>query len=70
MLPASVTTRSYIGGRWQYQLAVGGVVVKVESPADYDQAQLWLHVPTAGSVVFPASEARREPVPSPGLAAA
>ncbi|QJP14132.1 ABC transporter ATP-binding protein [Starkeya sp. ORNL1] len=70
VLPASVTTRSYIGGRWQYQLTVGGVVVKVESPADYDQAQLWLHVPTAGSVVFPASEARRDPVPSPGLAAA
>jgi iron(III) transport system ATP-binding protein len=69
VLAASVTTRSYIGGRWQYQLAVGGVVVKVESPADYDQEQLWLHVPIAGSVVFPASETRREPAPPNGLAA-
>ena len=53
ILSARITGRSYMGARYQYDLMVDGVPVKVESADDYAGGELKVRIPATGCVVFP-----------------
>jgi len=65
VLPAHVTTRSYTGARYEYQLDVDGSEVFVESDELLTEATAYIVVPRHGSFVFaesPAHVEEEEPV--------
>ena len=50
---ARVTSRSYVGGRWQLALDLGGNALRIdtEEPANAPELDLWL--PLSGGILFP-----------------
>ena len=71
VLPARVATRSYLGARWQYQLAVADIIAKVESEDEFEEeVDVWLWIPNHGCAVFETDDAIAEPVPAERVLAA
>jgi iron(III) transport system ATP-binding protein len=54
VIRANVTGRSYLGARTLYHLDVGGTTVRVESDQLHDAQTLWIGIPEATCVLFPA----------------
>ena len=50
---AAVVSRSYIGGRWQIGLDVGGNPIRIETHEATASRQLRLWLPLAGGILFP-----------------
>lgn len=50
---ANVVSHSYIGGRWQIGLDVGGNPIRIETQEATAARQLRLWLPLAGGILFP-----------------
>jgi iron(III) transport system ATP-binding protein len=50
---AAVVSHSYIGGRWQIGLDVGGNPIRIETQEATSSRQLRLWLPLAGGILFP-----------------
>lgn len=54
LLPGSIANRSYMGARFQYEVLVGDVTVKVEAAEIGDVREVSLWVPEAAAIAFAA----------------
>jgi iron(III) transport system ATP-binding protein len=52
LLPGTIATRSYMGARFQYEVLVGDVTVKVEAAEIGDVREVSLWVPEAAAIAF------------------
>jgi iron(III) transport system ATP-binding protein len=48
-----ITSRSYVGGRWQIGLDLGGNAIRIETPVAVEADELDLWLPQAGGLLFP-----------------
>ena len=51
---ARITGRSYLGARTLYHATLGGRVVRVESDRTFGNGEIWVEIPEASCVLFPA----------------
>jgi iron(III) transport system ATP-binding protein len=51
---ATISSRSYLGGRFAYDVALAGTVLKVESDREYPMGDVQLAIDPSALIVFPA----------------
>jgi iron(III) transport system ATP-binding protein len=56
LLEAEVMEQSYLGARYQYQLSLGAVILRVETPIVLQTKTVQAWIPAAGCAVFAAEE--------------